>query len=364
MSIATTHLEGVMSGKRVRREIRDLSPRDWNAVVAAMWIMKNTGDSDGKKKYGAFFVSYDTMVAKHMSAALDPAGDQAHFGAIFPIFHRAWLLELENSLRAIDSKIEALPYWDLNRDLSPLRGQYKSIFSNDYMGSLIGQAPDYAIMDGKFAKWKISTNSKRALQNAFGYLRHPLSPNKCPYVTRNGGTICGTQFGLGDSSMWNTCFQVGDNIMSWSSCVDSRIHGPAHTFIAGSWRRDGQQVDSRNCAQWFGFIGAPSTSKVPVGTNFKTITMNELYRFGSFISPVGLGCFSCPRCDKSRNPNDCMCKPQPFCGPLWTKLRVATSLRPDSRFIDTSSMSELAPASGIQILGDLGDPSGSANDPL
>ena len=120
-----------MLNKRIRREIRDLSEREWNAVVAAMWIMKKTSDANGRAKYGDFFVSYDTMVAKHISAALDPAGDQAHFGPVLGIFHRAWLLELENSLLAIDHEIEALPYWDYRRDIPPLQGRFKSIFGKE-----------------------------------------------------------------------------------------------------------------------------------------------------------------------------------------------------------------------------------------
>lgn len=66
--------------KRVRREIRDLGANDWLNVVEAMWIMKTTNDADGKNEYGQSFISYDSMVSKHMDAAFDPRGDQAHFG--------------------------------------------------------------------------------------------------------------------------------------------------------------------------------------------------------------------------------------------------------------------------------------------
>lgn len=355
-----------MRSKRVRREIRDLSERDWNAVVAAMWIMKTTSDYDGRIKFGDFFVSYDTMVAKHISAALDPAGDQAHFGPVLGIFHRAWLLQLENSLLAIDHRIEALPYWDYRRDIPPLQGKFKSIFDNEYMGAFVGQYPDFAVIDGKFARWKISTDSashgKHNWKNAFGLLRNPISPNKSPYVTRRGGSVCGYQFGIGDVNSWNQCLAVGDNIMYWTSCVDSKVHGPAHTSIAGSWRREGQTFDSPDCLQWYGFIGAPPSSKV--ANNFVTGAMNEVYRYGTFVSPIALNCFSCPTCDKSRNLNDCMCIPRPSCGPLWTKLRVGDNLRKGSRFIDTSAMSPLAPSRVIQVLGDMGDPAGSPNDPM
>ena len=354
-----------MLNKRVRREIRDLSQREWNAVVAAMWIMKNTSDAAGRAKYGVFFVSYDTMVAKHISAALDPAGDQAHFGPVLGIFHRAWLLELENSLLAIDHEIEALPYWDYRRDVPPLQGKFKSIFGKDYMGSYVGQGADFAVLDGKFAKWKISTDSAshggHNWKNAFGLLRNPISPNKSPYVTRRGGAVCGYQFGIGDSTSWNQCLQVGDNIMYWTSCIDSKVHGPAHSSIAGSWRRDGQNFDSPNCVQWYGFIGAPQSPRV---SSFATTVLDEVYRYGTFVSPISLNCFSCPTCDKSRNSNDCMCTPRPSCGPLWTRLRVGTTLRKGSRFIDTSDMSPLVSSSEIQILGDLGDPAGSPNDPM
>lgn len=64
----------------VRREIRDISVDEWDKVVEAIWIMKTKSDSDGKSDYGQSFVSYDTMILKHMDAAFDPRGDQAHFG--------------------------------------------------------------------------------------------------------------------------------------------------------------------------------------------------------------------------------------------------------------------------------------------
>ena len=54
--------------KRVRREIRDLSTLEWQEIVNAFWVMKTTSDSDGKKFFGAKFISYDSMVAKHIAA--------------------------------------------------------------------------------------------------------------------------------------------------------------------------------------------------------------------------------------------------------------------------------------------------------
>lgn len=93
---------------RIRKEIRNLSHQEWDEVVKAMWVMKTITQKEGERKYGLQFKTYDRMLAKHANAALNPNGDQAHFGPIFGVFHRAWLLEFENSLIAINKNITGL----------------------------------------------------------------------------------------------------------------------------------------------------------------------------------------------------------------------------------------------------------------
>ena len=58
--------------KKVRREIRDLSASEWDAIVKALWIMKQTSDSYGKTLYGRHYISYDSMISKHMTAGNRP----------------------------------------------------------------------------------------------------------------------------------------------------------------------------------------------------------------------------------------------------------------------------------------------------
>lgn len=301
--------------------------------------------------------------------ALDPRGDQAHFGPVLALFHRAWLLELESAILAVDGTIEALPYWDFTRDVAPLNSNYTSIFSNQYFGSYVGQTPDYSVMDGEFAQWPIlkDTNTHELLQykNAYGYLRHPLSLNKSPYLTRRGGSICGYQIGLGNPQMWNMCLNSGESISDWTACVDANIHGPAHSSVAGSWRRDGQTSDSPYCAQWFGYIAPPS------GAILVNRTKDSRYPFGTFINPYALNCFDCPTCDLTKNPNDCECTPHDpngICGPLWTSL-LSSKRNPSLRSgtingTDSVNVINLIDAGQIQILGDIGDPAASPNDPL
>lgn len=109
-------------------------------------------------------------------------------GPMLFLFHRAWLLEFENSIRAINPQIEALPYWNYARDMTEFDMTHsESIFSDKYLGSYVGRESDYSLVNGKFRFWKISTDVNNKYKSAFGYLRHPLSSNKSPYVTRNGG---------------------------------------------------------------------------------------------------------------------------------------------------------------------------------
>ena len=301
-------------------------------------------------------------------AAFDRRGDQAHFGPILGLFHRAWLLELENSLRSIDGRIEALPYWDFTKDVLPLSSNYTSIFDDRYFGSSTGEAPDYSIMNGRFAKWPIKKNDK-IWKNSYGYMRHPLSSNKSPYLTRKGGTVCGFSIGLGDPNMWDYCMGVGEHISEWTACVDSNIHGPAHSSIAGSWRREGQAMDSPHCTQWFGYIAPPAN---PTLVNHNMIPR---YKFGSFVNPYSKGCFYCPTCDDSQSSDNCMCIPKNVdaeCGPLWTNLAVRTSgsngqqsfLRKSAAYLNSTNLIVLVDQSSIQIMGDLGDPAASPNDPM
>jgi len=117
---------------RLRKEIRDLDQDEWQRVVRAIWIMKETPTYVGRQKYGKLYCSYDRLILKHVRAALYYKGDQAHFTVIFPVYHRLWLLQFENALLSIDSSISGLPYFDFKREGGP----YISAFSDQYLGDI------------------------------------------------------------------------------------------------------------------------------------------------------------------------------------------------------------------------------------
>ena len=341
---------------RVRFEIRQLPPGQWDKVVRALWIMKLTDMAEGKRVYGSSFVTYDYMVAKHMKAALNIEGDQAHFTPVFPLFHRLWLLEIENSLLAIDNTISGLPYWNCFHD-------GLAVFNNEYMGSPPTTSNSYRVIDGRFANWRIPLMTDRGLGlssgNMYGYARSPLNPNKEPVITRNIASLCGINFGFGEPASWDFCAARDSNIYDYQLCIDGGIHGRAHMTIGGSWQRPSQillgQDTSILCAQWYGQI-------------LNTVNDVNITRKGrgSFINAFVAepSCFDCKCCALDQSPDECLCDISTTsralgCGPLWTGLQTI-----DDPAAGIDARATLAPEHAIEIVGDFLDPIASANDPI
>ena len=201
MAIVVLTLAVASAFKRLRREIRSLSPSEWNDVVNAIRVMKFIPQEEGRSIYGSDFRSYDDLIAQHATASLSVHGDQAHFSEVFPIFHRAWCLAMENSLLSINSNIQGLPYWDFSLDMDD-SGVHPSIFSETYLGGSGDPIEGYAVVDGPFSYWPIADISSGiygSISSPYGQLRHPLSINPSPYMTRRLGSLCGIKFDLGDS---------------------------------------------------------------------------------------------------------------------------------------------------------------------
>ena len=142
----------------IRREFRTLSEDQLRRVVNALWVLKNTSSEEGRRRYGAAFLSWDEAVVKHACASLDPRCDQGHNGPSFMTFHRAMLREMELAFMAVDPKIEGLPYW--NVALDSVNGTYrhdpeKYIFGPKHFGSREGTGPGKAVVDGPFAWWPV-----------------------------------------------------------------------------------------------------------------------------------------------------------------------------------------------------------------
>jgi len=149
---------------RIRREWRTLSSEDRQRVADAMWEMKTLTTTEGRDLYGPRFANADDMTVQHACATATSECDQGHYGPHFANFHRAYLLKFENSLLAVDPRIEALPYWDMSRDSVDGGDCYEdedcSIWTDDFFGDIRGDASqNYAVTNGLFAWWPVTEYS-------------------------------------------------------------------------------------------------------------------------------------------------------------------------------------------------------------
>ncbi|KNC87314.1 hypothetical protein SARC_00556 [Sphaeroforma arctica JP610] len=255
-------------GRRVRREIRDLTESERLALFEAMWEMRNLSTKEGQEKYGSAFRTWDYLVAKHAVAAEDPSGDQGHYGPCFITYHRALMLETENILLSINPEFKALPYWDLTLDAGH-GGRYREgddeyIFSDTYLGSYTGnEEMDYAVTDGAFAYWPVTKFDKKEyglLQHIYsgssttGYNRRGSNELDSPYLTRfPKGTLSYTNYEMDetiegtkeDNDICSSFDYVAD-IEHFVNCVDAEdvsneVDGPP----AGFYYKDGEKKTVR-----------------------------------------------------------------------------------------------------------------------
>lgn len=224
-----------------------LTSSEWQRVVDAIWVMKNTTLEAGQDAFGVGFKPYDYFVVKHAFSATDSRGDQGHYTEAFPNFHAAFILEFENSLLAIDPSISGLPYWETNTG---------NVFNSEYFGSAPGTGPGKVVIDGKFANFPINKTfdvhywgtlsqgwnaSVRAFSGSNGFLRG--SHLRTFHVTRYGSPWSNPR------ERQAACMKVEGCFSAWHDCIDffmDNMHDLGHIVIGGrSKTDDGDLTDTK-----------------------------------------------------------------------------------------------------------------------
>jgi len=170
---------------RVRRALHTLSDDEWQRVVDAFWVMRNTETTEGQARFGKSYRGWDYWTLLHLVANLPPydperaclvshgapscleghsvAGkgeDVTGGGQQQLIWHSLLLQQFETSLLAVDASIGGLPYLDWAassadgaRDLFAKAGT-PSCDAASYQGS--DGKKDVCILDaGPFANWPV-----------------------------------------------------------------------------------------------------------------------------------------------------------------------------------------------------------------
>jgi len=123
---------------RVRKELREMTAVEFTSLVQALGTMQMVPTEVGQALYGAKYSSYQDMINKHAVATQDPRGDQGHNGPCFMTFHRAFLLQLEDSLLSVAPNMKAIPYIDITKDVEggEFYGTESWAFAPHYVGSI------------------------------------------------------------------------------------------------------------------------------------------------------------------------------------------------------------------------------------
>ena len=130
---------------KLRKNIRSLTSAEKQKFVAACLELKATGQYD-KYVHQHHHIMVPTVLPHEPN---DPNyRNGAHRGPSFLPWHRAFLLQFEADLQAIDPSI-TVPYWDWTEDvLDPLNSP---VWDDDFMGGNGVESDEWRVANGAFA---------------------------------------------------------------------------------------------------------------------------------------------------------------------------------------------------------------------
>jgi hypothetical protein len=121
----------------LRHDARDLTPQQWSAFVAAVQTMQQRPNATPS--------TFDRLTKLHTTMS-----SSVHGTALFFAWHRRFLKDFENKLRAIDPTV-SLPYWNWAQDSNAPERSY--IWGARYLGGN-GGGPNDVVQTGPFASWR------------------------------------------------------------------------------------------------------------------------------------------------------------------------------------------------------------------
>jgi hypothetical protein len=92
----------------VRREVHDLTPKEWKTFISTIQLAQNTPDPSGNG-----LSVWETAGQIHYDAAIIP--NNIHGNCQFAFWHRYFLYEMEQRLRKLNPKFK-FPYWESSRE--------------------------------------------------------------------------------------------------------------------------------------------------------------------------------------------------------------------------------------------------------
>ncbi len=167
----------------------------------------------------------------------------AHRGPVFLAWHRASLIELADALRAVDSAIDDLPYWDWAADQARSGGPKTSpLWTNDYFGPNGDPYQNNRVLTGPFKDWRAliyvsSTNTFR-LRSYTGLVRQLGSAvSSLPTNAQVNELSTSSTYTVYDKAPWNESSSLAS--------FRNRLEGVRECLT-----QSGAQLGGRRHARW------------------------------------------------------------------------------------------------------------------
>ncbi|CAM9438226.1 unnamed protein product, partial [Ectocarpus sp. 12 AP-2014] len=226
-----------------RREIRDLTDRDREAVLDAMEIWYTLPTDAGKAKYGPNYSNYMSIAAIH---GTDYENFCYHQGMQFLTSHAAFDLIVERYLQMIDPTV-SLPVWDYMIDSASLGLEWygSEIFQPDWFGSAMGDVENhFMVTGGRFGNvsaiydpdYTLTDSRIKPTHNPYGYLSSSHNYQDLPRLTRTS-SYCGLQSRdtFATLDVFLGCFRDNRSLYGWEQCMQYKIHGDIHGLLGGAF---------------------------------------------------------------------------------------------------------------------------------
>ncbi|GGK05573.1 tyrosinase [Pilimelia anulata] len=258
----------------IRKNQRNLTAAEKTAFVNAVKALK--AQSGGK--------NYDWFVTTHMQYFAVVGGIRyAHQSPSFLPWHRQYLIEFENALKAHNPAVD-LPYWDWTVD----RSATAAPFTADFMGGN-GSGGNGPVTTGPFAgatNWRInvSSTSSTSLRRAIG----GSLPTSAQVSQVQGLSTY-------DASPWNSSSTTGmrNRMEGW---VSPNIHNSVHVWVGGHMAQQDSPNDpvfwlhhaniDRLWSLWQTQWGWGTNRYLPGGGTSGVVDVNDVMQPFSGVTPT------------------------------------------------------------------------------
>ena len=147
--LAAPRLHGASGGLKVRKEIREMTCKEWDRFSSSVNEFRKSGKWD---EFANLHTSPDVWDVAH--------SDNSGLQAAFLPWHRVYLSRMESELQKIDPEV-TIPYWNWALDSeNPLASP---VLSDVFFGSTGNPEESYCVTDGSFKDDSNKTCIQRAL---------------------------------------------------------------------------------------------------------------------------------------------------------------------------------------------------------